>query len=778
MRYGYLSCKDGVKHMKITKGLSALFIIILVSISPSGLRGETFEDLGLYPAAIIINDHTFETFNELRMILEKSGVKGLNLFPPDVVYGYVPAGFGPLDLGDLDVSMMDSVDDPSIETLDRVLGGVIRTLFEKSRMERTWVPAGTGPINDMLLRVPPEIVEMTKYTGPMMGSPSELQGARSIQQNSEFLMGTVLVNIVLPESVGDSENWTDEEIAEVLSDLAIGCQHYQQHALWTDLTFIYNHKDFQRVPVTLEPIEGDWDSDPTWISEALTNLGYPDGGAMLKTHTMNNETRAEFRADWVFTAFIADASVNECWQGPAGGYAAYAYLGGPYLVISYPSCGYGVDLGFSKVFIHEMSHIFWALDEYPSAEQTCNDRSGYLNYANRNTLFNPCQATVPCIMQGGLQEAPLPVCYYTLGQVGLGAVDYYWGTIPEIYNVFPGAEFRVDAELSLDTVFTMPYEMGLHVWNDAVPNENPYQLPETRINYAPKIKSGHYWINGGIESEVEEPLTGWTSNNWFRHTFPGLEPGRSDISYRFENIVGLTQQISKSVYYIGIKFYFTELSPSEDRFDINWSTSGETFGAVFDVIKENITAGTGEEVIGTVVEPTKFVGNRRVYTFFDEEIEPAHEYRYCIVGRFEMTIGGELHEIRVPTGDMYEISWIPSGNDLVSYLLPNPTSSRTSITIDIPKSYHDPAGTQDNATRPATLYGSPLVEVLTPVDIGVYNIKGQRIATVYSNRLYGETRTFQWHGTDSYGKPVAPGVYFMRVVAGDKVATKKVVVIR
>jgi hypothetical protein len=324
----------------------------------------------------------------------------------------------------------------------------------------------------------------------------------------------------------------------------------------------------------------------------------------------------------------------------------------------------------------------------------------------------------------------------------------------------------------------MPYEMGLHVWNDAVPNENPYQLPETRIDYAAKIKSGHFWINGGIEAEMEEPLGGWISNNWLRHTIPSLEPGRSDISYRFENIVGLTKQISKSVFYIGIKYYFTELSPSQDRFDVTWSTSGETFGAVFDVVKQDLTAGTGEEMIGTVLEPTEFIGNRRVYTFFDEDIEPAHEYRFCIVGRFEISIGGEQHVIHVPTGDMYEISWIPNGNDLVSYLLPNPTSSGTSITIDVPKSYYDPAGTQDNTTRPATLYGTPLIEVLTPVDIGVYNIKGQRISTIYNNKLYGSTRTFQWNGTDSYGKPVAPGVYFMRVVAGGKVATKKVVIIR
>jgi hypothetical protein len=764
--------------MKTIKELSAIFIIIIVLMGPASIGAETFGDLGLRPAAIIINDHAFETMGEVRAVLERSGAKGLNIFPPDVIFVYVPAGFGPIELGDLDVIMIDSADDPPVRALGGVLGSVIENLFEKKAMDRFWMPTESGPVNDLLFRVPPEIVELTKYTGPKLGSPSELQGERSIQQNSEFLIGSVLVNIIFPESEDGSEDWTDEEIAAALSDLAKGCQDYQQHALWTDLTFVYNHKDFHRVPVTLEPIEGDWNSDPIWINQTMSSLGYSDGEDFVRTHAFNNDTRAEFGTDWVFTAFVADASVNECWQGPAGGYAAYAYLGGPYLVVPYPACGYGGGIGFSKVFIHEMSHIFWALDEYASAEQSCNDKSGYLNYANRNTLFNPCQSTVSCIMQSGLQESPLPVCYYTRGQVGLGAYDYYWGTVPEIYNVFPGAEFNETTELSLDTVYSLPYEMGLHVWNDAVPNQNPFQNPDNRIDYAAKIDNGSFWINGGIEAEVQGPPSGWTSNNWFMHTIPSLEPGRSDISYRFENMIGLTKQLSKSIYYIGIKYYFTELSPGEDRFDVTWSTSGETFGAVFDVVKEDLTAGTGEEVVGTVVEPTDFIGNRRVYTFFDEVIEAAHRYRYCIIGRFQVSINGELREIRVPTGDMYEISWIPNGNDLVSYLLPNPTSSGTSITIDIPKSYYDPAGTQDNTTRPATLYGTPLVEVLTSIDIGVYNIKGQRIATIFNNKLYGATRTFQWNGADRYGKPVAPGVYFMRVVAGDKIATKKVVIIR
>jgi hypothetical protein len=757
--------------------LITIFAAIMLAHTP--LTGETYEQHGLCPAAIIIRDHSFSTFDRVTKAIEHSGAKGISSFPPEVVFGFFPAGFGMDDLPGLDVILAESADDPAVTDLGPIERSVVHSLFNRKRILERGIPADAGPINDRVLRVPPEVIERTKYTGPRKASLAELQVERGIQQNSEFLIGSVLMNIIFPESQMGSEDWTDEEIAAALSGIAVGMTEYQQHALWTDLSFTYNYKDFVRIPVSREPIEGDMNTDPIWISEALSHLGYEsDINVFRQAHDLNNETRQQFGTDWVFIAFIADASVNGCWQGPIGGYVAYAWGGGPYCVIPFPACGYGDALGFSKVIIHEMSHIFWVLDEYSGAEQGCNFKAGYLAYSNRNTLYNPCEEVVPCIMQSGFQASPLPVCYYTRGQVGLGAVDYYWGAVPEIYNVAPGAMFNNKTGANLDTIFTMPYEAVIDVWNDAVPNLNPAQSEDQRIDYAPNLRGGYYWVNGGIESEVDEPLGGWTSDNRVTQLFPGLEPGRSDLCFRFENTVGLTKELAKSVYYIGIKYFFTELEPEEGQINVGWATSGEVFGAVFDVLREDITGGGGEEVLATVVEPEQASSTRRFYTYRDGDVESAHQYRYRVVGRFEIYVGGELREFTVPTSSIYEISLIPRGGDLVSYLLPNPTPGGTSITVDIPKSYYDPAGGQENAAASATMQSPSLVEVLTPVDIGVYNVMGQRIATVYNGNLFGTTRTFQWNGVGRYGRPVAPGVYFMRVQAGDRVSTKKVVIVR
>jgi hypothetical protein len=753
-------------------------VLMLVLLAAAQLGADTFEDHGLYPATVVISDHSFDTFQRAKSAVERSGARGLHYFPGEVIFGYFPAGFGPGDLPDLDVLFVRSADDPAIDALGPIERGVVRSLFNRKKILEGRIPADVGPIDDKLIRVPPEIVSKTKYTGPLKGSPSELQEDRNIQQNSEFLLGSVLINIILPESKMGSENWTDDEIAGALSGVAVGITEYQQHALWTDLNFTYNYKDFERIPVSVEPIETPDAYDYwVWIPEIFSQLGYTEEEALLQAHSFNNDMRSQFRTDWVYTVFIVDATSNECWE--VRDYVAYSYLGGPYMVIPYPACRFGYDIGFAHVFIHEMSHGFWALDEYSSAMQTCGEKSGYLAYSNRNTVYMSCQEVVPCIMNNATLSSPLPVCYYTRGQVGLGAKDYYWGVVPEIYNMPPAAEFVDESGFNLDTVFVLPYEAMIDVWNDAVPNLNPYQQEDKRIDYAAKIKVGYYWVNDRtVDMEVEEPLGGWTSDNRIIQSFPGLEPGESRLYFEFENNVGLTAQIYKKVVYVGIKYYFTELEPSDDEFDVSWSTGAKVFGAVFDVMKEDITAGGGESVIATVEVPEQSSSTRNFYRYCDRDIEPAHRYRYRVMARFDVSVGGRDTTFHVPTKDMYEISLIPHGNDLVSYLLPNPTPSGTSITVDIPKSYYDPAGAQENGTLPASAQNPLLVEVLTPVDISVYNIKGQRIATVFNGKLYGKTKTFQWNGLDGYGQLVASGVYFMRVQAGDRVATKKVVIVR
>ena len=54
------------------------------------------------------------------------------------------------------------------------------------------------------------------------------------------------------------------------------------------------------------------------------------------------------------------------------------------------------------------------------------------------------------------------------------------------------------------------------------------------------------------------------------------------------------------------------------------------------------------------------------------------------------------------------------------------------------------------------------------LDLGVYNVAGQRVATLASGWHPAGTHVMQWDGCDDGGRALASGVYLYRLVAGDR----------
>jgi hypothetical protein len=70
-------------------------------------------------------------------------------------------------------------------------------------------------------------------------------------------------------------------------------------------------------------------------------------------------------------------------------------------------------------------------------------------------------------------------------------------------------------------------------------------------------------------------------------------------------------------------------------------------------------------------------------------------------------------------------------------------------------------------------YGLPKEQ---PVTLTVYNVLGQKVATLMENRpMEPGFHTIQWRGETGSGAPLASGVYFVRMRAGDFTASKKIV---
>jgi|WetSurMetagenome_2_1015567.scaffolds.fasta_scaffold19586_4 hypothetical protein len=774
------------------RSICALFFV--AALVPGACFAGTYRSYDeMNAVAIVISDHSNATFAGARAIVESAGAYGVQMFPPNAIFGYFPARPSPSQFAGLDVALCFARGDLMGKGLDGIVRRVVGDLFDQEKLLQAGPLEETGPIEDRMLRVPEEIVRATTpvRNGPCRVSPTELAD-RSIRENSEFLVGSVLVNVIFPESMGSSENWTDDEISGAISGIALGISQYMQRALWfADLSFIYNYSNFERVPVTMEPIESNMDIDYIWMGEALSNLGYP-GGDIVGAHSLNNATRNTFKTDWVFTAFIADMSDHYdadppspdpgCWGGH--GYVAYSWLGGPYLLVPYPACRYGYGLGFGRVFIHEMSHTFWALDEYASAGEGCGSKSGYLAVSNRNTLFQSCQETVPCIMQTASPPfaEPQPICDYTQGQVGIGWVEWNATTYLKIFAIPPKVTIT-SIPGALDTLLPgEEYFISIDVRNDAVPNLNPMQAePPDRVDYAPYIKGG--WISINEQGwQLESPTDGkWghsAHEQIAKEISTELVPGLNTIDFRAENRIGLCDTASKNLFLIGLKFNSVYAIPSGSGMRVAWTTAVELFGAVFDVMRSDLTTGEAETRIATVSTPDA-IGNRRAYSCVDTTVQATHRYRYRLDGRFSIAFRGEIHDYSFSSQDVSATANIPIEKGIVSNLLPNPTRGSVQFTVNVPRTFGNASASRVAAEGTGgSSSNASFGEVRTRVEIGVYNVLGQRVRSVYANSVFSGFLTLAWDGTDSYHKAVPAGIYFLRVVAGGRTEVRKIVILR
>ncbi len=735
----------------------------------------------LTPAAIVISDHHLDTWKHVRDIAERNGARGLMMFPPDVVYGRFEGTVDRSLYAGLPVAFAFSSDELAGAGLAPMLAHVVGQLFDYRQVLASAPPAAEeAPIEDVVLRVPPEIVRATTPAGPRRGSPHQLAD-RGISQNSEFLIGSVCLNIVFPESAGNEENWTDQQIQDALSALSLGLTQYQQRALWTDLSFTIN--SIKGVPVTMEPIDGNMNTDPIWIGEALRNIGY-QGGSFGGTHALNNAMRQKYGTDWAYTSYVVNMTALDnslsanCWGG--AGYVAYSYLGGPYMVIPYPACRYGYGLGFGRVFIHEMSHGFWALDEYASAQTACNTKTGYLAVPTMNTLYMACIETVPCIMQTA--PAPIttaPICEYTMGQVGL------WdngNSIPLIFNKAPSIEFLNTLPGTVDTLlpdWLAEYEIEMNVKNDAVPNLNPQQAPEERMDVAPYIRSCEVSIQGAPYLSLAASDGSWDDADEYVIYRPQLAPGLNNLHFLVKNRVYISTSVDKKIYVFGMKYYYVAAAADAKSIQLSFVTSGVTFGSVFDLLRTDATAGTGEKLIASIASlPDNPDQPRQSYSYADTNVIAGHDYHYRLLARFTVHFRGQDMPFQVSSGTIEETALIPL-TGLISRIVPNPVSGANAIarfTVDIPETFRgvgDSPGTTASGRR-----SSLSTEIRTPIEVSVYNVLGVKIRTVFQDAVFGGFRLFQWDGTDSSGKRVPTGVYFVNVKAGSQKDTRKIILLR
>ncbi len=82
-----------------------------------------------------------------------------------------------------------------------------------------------------------------------------------------------------------------------------------------------------------------------------------------------------------------------------------------------------------------------------------------------------------------------------------------------------------------------------------------------------------------------------------------------------------------------------------------------------------------------------------------------------------------------------------------------------------------------NPFNPETTIGFSVPSDMN-AELAVYNVRGQKIKTLFDGRAQKGNNSVTWNGTDESGKNVSSGVYFYRLNADSKVMTQKMVLMK
>ena len=259
--------------------------------------------------------------------------------------------------------------------------------------------------------------------------PQDGSLAPGYSQTSEFFIGRVAVGIVLPESNGShdpsTENWTQAERSLVWDKVTAAAEWWAAREPQAHLTFVYDDGTAAPTATGYEPINHPQSDQGLWISEVMSGKGYSGSNYFDQVRQYNSALRQTHQADWAFTIFVVDSS-NDADGRFAGGpdsYFAYAYLNGPFTVITYDNASYGAH-NMDAVVAHEVGHIFGALDQYQAAAAPCTQPGGYLGVESQNSQLGDCASDVPSIMRGGVSPyRSASIDPYARGQVGWRDAD-------------------------------------------------------------------------------------------------------------------------------------------------------------------------------------------------------------------------------------------------------------------------------------------------------------------------------------------------------------------
>lgn len=247
-----------------------------------------------------------------------------------------------------------------------------------------------------------------------------LRGA-TLDGTSDYMTGTVSLTIFFVESDGsgsdpDLYDWAAAAEQEVIDQAVAGLSFWSEQAQIFSGCWVAFYVRAQlatedgRCEQWREPVLHDSSTYTQTIHDVLTNFGYSAGDVWSQAAAYNLYQKSTYAADWAYCAFVAANPI-----GPnefTDGYAAWAYLGGPFTALLQHSFSWP----FGQVLAHETGHIFRACDEYYEEGYggcTSCGPCGSTGAPNGN-----CESCNPNAVGCMMRSSSWTLCTYTPAQLG------------------------------------------------------------------------------------------------------------------------------------------------------------------------------------------------------------------------------------------------------------------------------------------------------------------------------------------------------------------------
>ncbi len=229
----------------------------------------------------------------------------------------------------------------------------------------------------------------------------------------EFMLGDVSVTVVFFESDGsvdaNTENWNPTHRNEVKQRIEEGLQWWvdtlalQSSVHELNFEIDYTHAD-NPVPIGIEPITHVANDFPLWVGEFLDYVGAERTDKIDNDVRMfNHSQRVANDTNWAFTIFVINAEndTDEFFPANSSVRGAFSIAGGSFIAV--PS------RRPASTIAHEVSHQFWAMDEYAGSGHY-EDTRGYYNTQNTNAVDgHPFPNTIETSLLGS--STPLMAAY-------------------------------------------------------------------------------------------------------------------------------------------------------------------------------------------------------------------------------------------------------------------------------------------------------------------------------------------------------------------------------